>query len=101
VGSLPPADGVLPEPDRTDEEDLAIEAAFAAFEEMDGPPSSELDVSGVTTVDWPNACLGVETPGVACAQVITPGFIVFLSGAAGDYEFHTDANGNAVFVAND
>jgi len=68
---------------------------------MDGPPSNELDVSGVEAVDWPNSCLGVETPGLSCDQAITPGFIVFLSGASGDYEFHTDTSGNAVFVAND
>ncbi len=101
VGQLPPVDGEPTGSDRADEEDLAIEAAFAELEVMDGPPSNEVEVSGVKTVDWPNACLGVDTPGIACAQVITPGFIVFLSGADGDYEFHTDTNGNAVFVAND
>ena len=86
--------------DRTADESLAIEAAFDELDVMDGPPSNEVEVSGVTAVDWPSACLGVDTPGIACAQVITPGFIVILSGA-GDYEFHTDTNGNAVFVAND
>ncbi len=101
VGSLPPDDGILPEPDRTDDESLAIEAAFAELEVMDGPLSNELEVSGVNAVTWNDACLGVETQGIACAQVITPGFIVFLSGAGGDYEFHTDTNGTAVFVAND
>ena len=98
VGPLPPVDGVLPEPDRTDDESLAIEAAFAALEAMDGPPSNEVEVSGVRATDWSDACLGVETPGIACAQVITPGFIVFLSGGGGDYEFHTDTNGNAIFA---
>lgn len=101
VGSLPPADAVLPEPDRTDDESLAIEAAFDALDVMAGPPSSDLEVSGVKAVTWNDSCLGIETQGIACAQVITPGFIVFLSGAGGDYEFHTDTNGNAVFVAND
>ena len=98
---LRPVDGVLPEPDRTDDESLAIEAAFDALDVMAGPPSSEVEVSGVQATDWPNACLGVETPGIACLQVITPGFIVFLSGATGAYEFYTDTNGNAVFVASD
>lgn len=98
---LLPADGVSPSSDRADDESLAIEAAFAELEVMEGPPSNEVDVSGVTALDWPNACLGVETPGISCAQVITPGFIVFLSGAGGDYEFHTDTRGNAVFVPQD
>ncbi|MCH7809792.1 MAG: hypothetical protein IH863_04345 [Chloroflexi bacterium] len=91
----------MPEPNRTDDESLAIEAAFDALDVMAGPPSSEVEVSGLQATDWNDGCLGVETPGIACVQVITPGFIVFLSGATGDYEFHTDSNGNAVFVAND
>ncbi len=88
-------------PDTSEGESLAIEAAFAALEAMDGPPSNIVEVSGVEAVDWNDGCLGVETPGISCIQVITPGFIVFLSGADGDYEFHTDTNGNAVFVPQD
>ncbi len=80
---------------------LAIEAAFAALEAMGGPPSNAVDVSGVEAVDWTDGCLGVGTSGISCILVITPGFVVFLSGADGDYEFHTDTNGNAVFVSPD
>ncbi len=98
---LLPVDGVSTGSDRTDDESLAIEAAFAELEVIDGPPSNEVEVSGVTAVDWPDACLGVETPGISCAQVITPGYTVFLSGADGDYEFHTDTRGNAVFAPQD
>ena len=83
---------------RDDAQALAIEAAFAELETMGGPPAAELDVTGVESVTWNNACLGVETPGIACAEVITPGFIVFLSGNSGDYEFHTDTNGHAVLA---
>ena len=95
--------GALPPPNNatTEAEALAIDAAFAALEVMNGPPSSAVDVSGVEAVDWSDACLGVETAGALCIQVITPGFIVFLSSADGDYEFHTDARGKAVFFAND
>lgn len=91
----PPGEGT------TEREALAIEAAFAALEAMTGPPSDEVSVSGVEAVDWNDGCLGVEIPGIACIQVITPGFIVFLSGAASDYEFHTDTRGNAIFVPQD
>jgi hypothetical protein len=96
-------DPIAPPPNNstTEAEALAIEAAFAALEVMNGPPSDAVDVSGVKAVDWSDACLGVETAGALCIQVITPGFIVFLSGADGDYEFHTDTRGHAVFFAND
>ncbi len=93
---------IMPVFDVTNEgEALAVEAAYAALEAMGGPPADEVDVTGVEIVTWNDACLGVDTPGVACAQVVTPGYVVFLSGASGDYEFHTDLSGNAVFAPPD
>lgn len=52
-------------------------------------------------IDWPDSCLGVDTPGVLCLQVITPGFrFVVTAGPGRPYaEYHTDLNGHAVFVA--
>lgn len=84
--------------DDPDGQALAIEAAFAQLEVMGGPPSSEVDVSGVESVTWSDACLGIETPGIACAQVITPGYIVVLDTGILAYTFHTDANGHAVLA---
>ncbi|HEY5639492.1 MAG TPA: hypothetical protein VIW01_05525 [Dehalococcoidia bacterium] len=93
---------IMPVFDVTNEgEALAVEAAYAALEQMGGPPAAEVDVTGVEIVTWNDACLGVDTPGVTCAQVVTPGYVVFLSGASGDYEFHTDLSGNAVFAPPD
>ncbi len=83
----------------TDEgEALAIEAAFAEVEAMGGPPASEFGAIDVRATDWPNACLGVDTPGIACAQVITPGYIVLLDNGVLGFEFHTDTNGHAVLA---
>lgn len=79
-------------------EALAIEAAFAELEAMGGPPSNEVEVSGVEAVTWSDACLGIQTPGIACAQVITPGYVVYLDAGHGPYTFHTDTNGNAVLA---
>jgi hypothetical protein len=42
-------------------------------------------------VDWPNACLGVEEPGVMCAEVITPGFRLTFSTPQGEVVIHTNA----------
>lgn len=95
---LPPDDGGSGDdpgaPDR--DEELAVDAAFAALAEMG--VDTDVEVSGLERVEWPDSCLGIEQEGVACAEVITPGYIVFLSGAGGDYKFHTDLNGNAVFA---
>ncbi len=99
-----PGDGDLPifgdDGDTDDGEALAIEAAFAELATMGGPPASEFDEIEVRAVDWPDACLGVDTPGIACAQVITPGYVVLFDNGILAYEFHTDTNGNAVLANN-
>jgi hypothetical protein len=55
---------------------------------------AEPDLVTVEYVEWPDASLGNPEPGMAYAQVITPGFkIVFEAGGA-PYEYHTDLAGN-------
>lgn len=45
---------------------------------------------------WPDACLGIHTPGVACAEVITPGYLILLSAQGNTYEYHTDQASRAL-----
>ena len=47
-------------------------------------------------VEWPDACLGLQAPGVMCAQVITAGYNVVLSANGREYEFHTNESGGVV-----
>ena len=48
------------------------------------------------SVEWPNACLGVESPDIACAEVITPGYRLLLSVSGVTYEMHTNQDGSQV-----
>ena len=57
-----------------------------------------IDVKGVGFVEWPNACLGIEQPDVACAEIITPGYRVLLEADGVLYEYHTDTGSRAVLV---
>ena len=50
-------------------------------------------------VDWPDGCLGVQTPGVMCTMVITPGYRVILEADGKQYEYHTNASGDVVRLA--
>jgi hypothetical protein len=50
----------------------------------------------VEHVDWRDACLGIQQPGVMCAQVITPGYKVILEANGQQYEYHTNESGSAV-----
>ncbi len=53
----------------------------------------------VEAVDWPDGCLGVQTPGVMCTMVITPGYRVILEADGKQYEYHTNASGDVVRLA--
>jgi hypothetical protein len=59
----------------------------------------EVRILSVERVDWPDACLGIQTAGLMCAQVITPGFRVLLEAQGKRYEFHTDLSGSDVRLA--
>jgi len=53
----------------------------------------------VEQVDWPDGCLGIQTPGVMCIMVITPGYRVILEADGKQYEYHTNETGDAVRLA--
>ena len=59
----------------------------------------QIRVIAAQAVDWPNSCLGVEWPDLACAQVITPGWRVILELEGQQYTYHTDAAGAQVILA--
>ena len=99
VGDGDPVLAILHNDGVVDEgESLAIDAAFAELVVMEPSLSGIVTVILVEATDWPNACLGVETLGIACAQVITSGYIVTLVTGVAGWVFHTDANGHAVFA---
>lgn len=47
-------------------------------------------------VYWLNACLGVTSPGLACAEVITPGFRIVLEAQGARYVFHSNEDGSQI-----
>lgn len=49
-------------------------------------------------VQWPDASLGNPQPGMAYAQVVTPGFRLILEAAGQTYEYHTDLRDRVEFV---
>ena len=61
--------------------------------------TGDVEIVSAEAVEWPNACLGIELEDMACAEVITPGYIVTLSAAGGRYVYHTDETGGSVVLA--
>jgi hypothetical protein len=55
-----------------------------------------VSVQSVEPVDWPDAGLGCPLPGMAYAQVITPGYLIKLAAADAEYAVHMDVAGTAI-----
>jgi hypothetical protein len=56
----------------------------------------QVEIVSVEAVEWPDACLGVYTADMMCAQVITPGYRVVLAVDGQQYEYHTNQDGSFV-----
>jgi len=57
-----------------------------------------ITIVSVDDVQWPDACLGVSQPDVACAEVITAGYRIILEVTGQTYEYHTDGGSRAVLA---
>ena len=64
-------------------------------------PVAQISVISYVAVDWPDSCMGINTPGVMCAMHVTPGYKVFLQYKGKVYELHSDKTGQEVLLAGD
>lgn len=75
-------------------EDLpAFQPVRAYITEKLGIAPEEIVLLSYEPVDWPDSCLGVSQPGVACLDVITPGYLLFFETPQGRIEAHLDKSG--------
>jgi hypothetical protein len=72
--------------------DVAVADAAARL----GAPATQLRVETVQQREWGDSSLGCPQPGSFYAQVITPGYLVVISGGGKRLEYHTDTRGRAV-----
>ena len=99
--TFPAATGTpgIPGPLNPDDEGLAG-AAIDALAEWLGVPATAFTGITVESIEWPNACIGIERPGYACAEVVTPGWKVTLVtfGGAATYYVHADQEGRLAWA---
>jgi hypothetical protein len=90
-----------------DYEPCKSQAVALAIEDAAGRFGREPVLVSVEYVQWPDASLGNPQPGMAYAEVITPGFRIILTtgGDSGwwqdhpaELQYHTDLAGNLSFV---
>ena len=87
---------VIPVPGDSASVETIVVNALAA---MLGLRPNEIIVVNNTPMEWPDACLGMEQLDMACAEVITPGFLVVLEANGVQYEYHTNQDGSVVLSA--
>lgn len=78
----------------------AIGAAIEALAQRMAVSATRISLVSAERVDWPNGCLGADLLGLACMQVITPGYRVLLRYDTGStHEMRTGRGGASAWVA--
>ena len=65
-----------------------------------GINTSEIKLLKFEAVTWPNASLGCPQPGMAYAEVLTPGYLLILSVKGIEYEYHASRGGEVIYCSN-
>jgi hypothetical protein len=92
VGSAAPeTKHTVDAPHESEKRNLAIARARETLRTA-GVDSTSLTVTRAEPVTWPDSSLGCPQPGIQYLQVLTPGYLIELHGAQGDYVMHVAGN---------
>jgi hypothetical protein len=80
-------------------DDALQRAAREALARALGIEFTSIVVVSAEQVEWPDSCLGVARPGLACLEVITPGVSLTLKANGMSYDYHTNADGGVILPA--
>jgi hypothetical protein len=64
-----------------------------------GITPDKIKLVSTEAVEWPDSCLGVQTEGIMCSQVVTPGFKVTLQANGKTVEYHTNQDASVIVPA--
>ena len=95
VPSSAPSPGAAPSPDAQSAIDAAVRDAAARL----NVGASDVHVDQAEARQWPDASLGCPRQGVLYAQIVTPGYLVVVSGGGKQLEYHADSRGRVVLCA--
>jgi len=76
-----------------------VDLASGDLAETYGLAPNAVEVVSVEAIDWPDASLGCPQPGMAYAQVVTPGLRITLRAEGWTYTYHADLAGQVVLCA--
>jgi hypothetical protein len=77
----------------------AVKAATRDLANALGEPQDRVSLVSAAIIEWPNSCLGIQPTNIACAAIVTPGYLILLEASGHQYEYHTSAAGDQVVPA--
>jgi hypothetical protein len=79
--------------------DGAVQAAIRDLAKALEVSQDQVSLVSATIIEWPDSCLGIQQTNIACAQIVTPGYLIVLEANGHQYEYHTDSGGDQVIPA--
>ncbi len=87
---------VLPGSSSSADPQPAVDAAQRDAAAHLGVSPAALKVDQVEPRQWGDSSLGCPKPGQMYSQIVTPGFLIIISGAGKQLEYHADTRGRVV-----
>jgi hypothetical protein len=78
----------------------AVEAARQALDDQLSLSGTDIKVTDVEQVQWPDGCLGLQPPGVMCAMHVVPGYQITLQADQKIFQVRTNLDGSQVSIDN-
>lgn len=72
----------------------AQRAAIQMLADSFGVSFDQIRLVSTEAVDWPDGCLGIQEPGIACTEAIIPGFRIVLEARDRQFEYRTNQDGS-------
>lgn len=91
-----PVASVLPGSSAAGDPQPAVDAALYDAAAHLGVSPAELKVEQVEPRQWSDSSLGCPKPGLMYSQIVTPGYVIVISGAGKQLEYHADTRGQVV-----
>jgi hypothetical protein len=91
-----PVASVIPGSSSAADPQPAVEAARADAAAHLGVSPASLKLEQVEPRQWADSSLGCPKPGQMYSQIVTPGYVVIVSGSGRQLEYHADTRGRVV-----
>jgi hypothetical protein len=77
----------------------AVQAAIHELADALAVSPDQVSLVSAVMIEWPDSCLGIQQTNIACAEIVTPGYLIVLEAGGHQYEYHSDADGTQAIPA--